>query len=57
MQVKKTFKGNKEIVQEGSEAPGMAKPKDAQGRMKETKLHCLNQSKYIHARNERGVVK
>ena len=38
MEVKKTFKGNKEIVQEGSEAPGMAKPKETQSPVKETKL-------------------
>ena len=30
MQVKRKFKGNKETVQEGSEAPRMAKPKDTQ---------------------------
>jgi len=38
MQVKKTSKGNKEIVQEGSEALGMAKSKDTQSYMKETKI-------------------
>jgi len=38
MQVKKTFKGNKEIVKEGSEAPQMAKPKETQIYMNETKF-------------------
>ena len=38
MQVKKTFNRHKEIVQEGFEAPGMAKPKDAHSNMKENKL-------------------
>ena len=38
MQVKMTLKGNKENVQQGSEAPGMAKPKDYQIHMKKTKF-------------------
>lgn len=38
MQVKKTFKENKEIVKEGSEAPRMAKPNDIESPMKETRL-------------------
>ena len=38
MQVKNTFKGNKEIVQEGSKAPGMSKPRENQIPMKETKI-------------------
>jgi len=41
MQVKKTFKGNNEIVQEGSNAPGMANPKDTQSNIKETKIYKL----------------
>ena len=41
MQVKKTFKGNKEIVQEGYEAPRMANPKKNQSPTKETKLQKL----------------
>ena len=34
MQVKNTFKGNKKIIQEGSKAHRMAKPKDYQCPMK-----------------------
>ena len=41
MQMKNTFKGNKEIVQEGFEAPGMAKPKETQITMKETNIQKL----------------
>jgi len=42
MQVKKTFKGNKEILQEGFEAPRMAKPKETQSPMNKTNLYKLN---------------
>ena len=38
MQVKKTFKGNKEIIQEGSKALGMAKPKETQRHMEENNI-------------------
>lgn len=38
MQVKKTFKEDREIVQKGSEAHGIAKPKDTQSPIRETKL-------------------
>ena len=41
MRVKKTLKENKETIQEGREAPGMAKPKENQINMKETKLQKL----------------
>ena len=38
MQVKRTFKGDKEIVKEDSKAPGMENPKETQVPMKETKI-------------------
>ena len=38
MQVKNTFKENKEIVQEGFKASGMVKPKENQSPMNDTKL-------------------
>jgi len=38
MQVKKTFKGHKQIIQVGSKALGMENPKETQSPMKETKL-------------------
>ena len=47
MQVKKTFKGNKEIIQEGYETPGMAKTNKIQSPMKETKLSKLKMSPKI----------
>lgn len=38
MQVKKTFKENKEIVKQGFEAPKMANPNKNQSPMKETNI-------------------
>ena len=41
MQVKKTFKGNKEIVQEGYEAPCMENSKEYQSPMKKNNTQKL----------------
>ena len=48
MQVKNTFKGNKEIVKQGIEDLGMANAKYNQSNMQETKLYNLKMApKYI----------
>jgi len=38
MHVNKKWKEEKQIIQKGFQAPGMAKPKDTQSPIKETKL-------------------
>ena len=44
MKMNKTFKGHKQIMKEIPEAPSMAKPKENQIPMKETKLYKLKSS-------------
>lgn len=53
MQVK-TFKEDKEIVQQGSESYEGNQALEAKN---ETKLHYLNQSKYMPTRNESRAAK